>query len=635
MRWMRSVTYTVYENSICVIGQLWEMFSSPYKFPNDQKLRSKKRKLQSLVQRYTDYQISQKALLLQGHHDQNGHNDSDSSDTDRNSERSDSSDSDENNDGEDNNIRKSRRGKKSAFEASLSGMNKSTWVYNAFVVQKNGYELLPDINPTLKKNQYGVPLVGKLNNAKQFESNSFARSHLALLNNLLHGMILKQNWIAAYRIFSLLMKLYISKPKFVKFNVLWPIGLLILQKLEEKEFKNSLEQLVLQTKEKKQFSSVPMVYNNPLSVNPKAMSKLPVDKNRLKQFLDEERLAVLNKKSDKFLQWLVSFNTHMNARSKKYRLSSLIIALFLWNYVTSISAYDNTFLRNVNKHSYTMMEQLFKKINNHISDFLLQSSFNQDPIYRYIELLVTFLEFRFLVVNYKRNSEVRVNTAKIEPMMKKFTELRNELENNPEFMFDHDKLDREYNRLHRYYLAEDESYSDTALAGNSNSSREVSDSETSSLSTNKDFKTVKKPQQQQQSHQQQQAQHQPSALSSASASVPLASDAVTADISRRSANLTSVFESDDSDETEGDENDDNDFRKKGQASKKRNRAGFDSSDDSDNNFDGNTGGGFNYAESEEARLDRDIDMLLQDNEIRNDQLDDFFSQRRYSFNMFS
>lgn len=63
---------------------------------------------------------------------------------------------------------------------------------------------------------------------------TFSRRHTLVLTNLLHINVLKRNWKVAHRCFAMLMRLTI-----VDIRSIWPIGLEILTRLAEEEFKES------------------------------------------------------------------------------------------------------------------------------------------------------------------------------------------------------------------------------------------------------------------------------------------------------------------------------------------------------------------------------------------------------------
>ncbi|CAM9021081.1 unnamed protein product [Wickerhamomyces anomalus] len=204
-----------------------------------------------------------------------------------------------------------------------------------YIIQKNGLEILPHINSDhgLDNSSTSFPLYNNV---------SYTKKHTMVVSKLLHLNILRKNWQVAYRCFSLLIRLH-----HVDIRAIWPLGIEILTRLAEEKFlKTQPEGSVDEYKLRTNF------HNTEIS-------------SQLELFKDEQFIAWLQTFYP--INWVLNPNT--NYVQLPYRVGTR----------------DTPPVYMVNLIWALIMKQNFKKVNEKLSELLLQAPYLDDGIYYFLQ----------------------------------------------------------------------------------------------------------------------------------------------------------------------------------------------------------------------------------------------------------
>lgn len=219
-----------------------------------------------------------------------------------------------------------------------TGNDKITRARAQYIIQKKGLEILPHIDSDhgLDHTSTSFPLYNNV---------SYTKKHTMVVSKLLHLNILRKNWQIAYRCFSLLIRLHS-----VDIRAIWPLGIEILSRLAEEEFlrtqpEGSANEYKLRTT---------LLYSSESSAS-----------SELALFKDEQ-----------FISWLQTFypinwglNPNTNYVQLPYRVGSR----------------DTPPVYTVNLMWTLIMKQSFKKVNEKLSELLLQAPYIDDGVYYFLQ----------------------------------------------------------------------------------------------------------------------------------------------------------------------------------------------------------------------------------------------------------
>ncbi|CCH42510.1 RNA polymerase I-specific transcription initiation factor RRN11 [Wickerhamomyces ciferrii] len=227
-----------------------------------------------------------------------------------------------------------------------------------YKIKKQGLEILPyidTIEDDLARDRASYILGIRL---------PYSRKHTFILTKLLHLNILKRNWDVAYRCFSILIRV-----PFIGIRSIWPLGIEVLTRLSEEKFKQT------QPENSIDFYQLKTMKTGNLST-------------RLGQFKDEQ-----------FLTWLQNFYPPTRSQHptfmktpQPFRISSKITApVFVLNLIWTL-----------------IMKQDFQKVNDKLSEMLLQPPYINDGTFFFLQGFSYQLEASQLC------HETKIDKSKIE-----------------------------------------------------------------------------------------------------------------------------------------------------------------------------------------------------------------------------
>lgn len=204
-----------------------------------------------------------------------------------------------------------------------------------FLIRKEGLEILPHID-----SDHGHDSVSSTKHLSN--SISYSKKHTMVVSKLLHLNILRKNWKIAYKCFSLLIRI-----NHVDIRSIWPLGIEILTRLAEEEFLN------------KQPEGSYDEYKLRTNFNDQELS------SQLQIFKDEQ-----------FIQWMQTFYpVNVKFKPNKY-----------WNQLPyRIASRDTPAVYIVTFMWILIMKQNFEKVNEKLSELLLQAPYINDGTFYFLQ----------------------------------------------------------------------------------------------------------------------------------------------------------------------------------------------------------------------------------------------------------
>lgn len=204
-----------------------------------------------------------------------------------------------------------------------------------FLIRKEGLEILPHID-----SDHGHDNTASSKHLSN--SISYSKKHTMVVSKLLHLNILRKNWKIAYKCFSLLIRIH-----HVDIRSIWPLGIEILTRLAEEEFLN------------KQPEGSYDEYKLRTNFNDQELS------SQLQLFKDEQ-----------FIQWMQTFYP-VNVKFKPNKK---------WSQLPyRIASRDTPAVYIVTLIWILIMKQNFEKVNEKLSELLLQAPYINDGTFYFLQ----------------------------------------------------------------------------------------------------------------------------------------------------------------------------------------------------------------------------------------------------------
>ncbi|ODV62205.1 Rrn11p ASCRUDRAFT_69030 [Ascoidea rubescens DSM 1968] len=393
----------------------------------------------------------------------------------------------------------------------ISTINQNSWVYTNFLIRTKGYEVLPYLNPiftqldnnnnyndgSCRNNYEGSKIdnngVSNEINDQNFNSNfNFSKKHINLLINLLYINIFKKNWKIAYKVFSIIIRLNLSRvildidnskggkssksknKEKIDLRTLWPLGIELLNGLKEEAIQKQISKLEIDDVNLEQSKT------EINKINSNFINEFKLQYYNNNEILNEalEDMIQINNdnkiyKNERYLEWLSNFygvNASINYfnSERKFRFSPLwrvgsrvYSPLYTLSYIwTLILNINNLNLNNfdiipaisnkpllirkemrLNENIISNSNRKIKIIKDKLSELLLQPPFNEDLNFMYLKFVINLIEINLLIYELinneldKKIKKIKIDKKYVEEL-DSYRDILKLIENNNKYLDD-------------------------------------------------------------------------------------------------------------------------------------------------------------------------------------------------------